>query len=443
MNIDLFETNPKSDRLYIFGFRRVKNLTNIIKLICLEEDPHIRSGRIIMELNNELQAIDKALSINDMFKAGEHSILLRKNLVNEINDENFPFKEVFHMKTDQVLLKILNEDINKGNDTLIKETLWSLSSLSLSPEYYLKQLVKNGIFQIVRGYLNIDYPDRVEFIYWILSNMLGNNMEYKILLDQLGFVSFLIDNDKEIIQIGKLRVVSSWFIGNLVRGKPFLNKTISFNLINTFKCYFKLGETSQAFSEMLWAICFLFEDIKNISEIIYFVHSLNIYSILSNNISKNNLEILLPTIRIIGKLSYSSENIITNLITPQFRDDLIRISISSVPIIACDSLWTISNICLTSLELCEFFYNEKFVLNLNQIIIDSNRKTKIRDECLTVLRSFFTILSLSLKENLLFNLKILDTTLIIFMSEDRSILNSALIFIDEILEFGNNVYNKK
>jgi hypothetical protein len=183
--------------------------------------------------------------------------------------------------------------------------------------------------------------------------------------------------------------------------------------------------------------------VNNDTPDIQFVHQLDVYDLLFAEFKKLDSVTFGDTMRIYGKLSSGSEMVINKFASQEFKQVLFGVLDLDDIAIVCDCLWVISNICLTSEELCLFMYDDALVDFLNQKIINMDIVNKVKNESLHVLRAIFTKLPNCKKIKLIVNSGIVESILMIIHNLNEKCTLLALKIFEEILKFFCNFSESK
>lgn len=359
--------------------------------------------------------------------------------------EGFPYKEVFDNKCHLVLLNCLNREINQNNEAIIGETIWCFSNICLAPIKYLRILIEESKFlEILYSYLDLQKENRNKYIIWTLCNILGESPELKSYILKAGFIDFIIQNKYLLVQDERLENTILWFVCNFIQNEDQIDIQVQYDLLNNFKEYLFLRKKEECFPEIIWAVCFFLNKHKLLKqELILFVHNLNIYDVMLQELKLDNENLFRPILRIICKLSLGGNAITNKFKNLQFKALLFKILSKEVPYYNIDILMIITNLILSDEEFAEFFYDSYFINYLKKLLFDDKVETQIKSDVILVFHSFFTKLSIRHKEKLLYEDQIYDSVLYSLHYLKLSIITNGLNLLEKIFEFAEKVYNSK
>lgn len=358
---------------------------------------------------------------------------------------------VFKTRAHQIILRFLDFKFNLGDHAIIQATLNCVSNLLLCSGESIDLFIKMGILPMLLNYLEIGHPKWLSCIYWGLANIIGEDPKYRSVIIKNGFLDFIMVNFDVLATLPMLRNVVAWFLGNLLKSnendkrmyaRP-LDNSIAFPIITKIMTFFKDPKTEE-FSEALWTISFFLTDSGDLTSKTNFLDSLNLQDKINEFISSTKVIHAQPLVRIFGKFSYCPANIIERFDMVKAKDFLFNLvnNFNNITVQA-DSLWTISNFILTNSQISNFFYSDDFFKRLQNMICDERVHSRLKMEALQVMNSFFKMQNQFAKEKMIFQMGLVNVVMFSLGIDSLSVVQTAIIVLGEILEYGEKNYNRR
>lgn len=375
-----------------------------------------------------------------------------KEILSRYSTTTFDIEQiVFKTRAHQIILRFLDFKFNLGDKAIIQAALNCVSNLLLCSRESIDLFISMGILPMLHNYLDIGKPKWLSCIYWGLANIIGEDIKYRPVIIQNGFLDFLMVNFEVLANLPMFRKVISWFLGNLLKSnenskephhRP-LDNSISFPIIAKIMTFFNDPKTEE-FTEALWSISFFLTDSTDLVTKTNFLDSLNFQCKINEFISKTKVVHAQPLVRIFGKFSFCTANIVERFDMVKAKDFLFNLvnGFNNISVQA-DSLWTISNFILTSNQLSSFFYSDDFFKRLQNIICDDRVHPRLKMESLQVLNSFFKMQNQFAKEKMIFQLGLVNVVMFSLGIDSLNLVQTAIIVLEEILEYGEKNYNRR
>lgn len=399
-----------------------------------------------------LQAIDKAHTEQDL-KSISANLNQVKRLLSVHCTTSFELEEVFFStKTHLIVLRFLDFKFNLGDENIIRQALECISNLLLSSKEALDLMLKLGFLPILYNYLDISKLNNLKCIYWGLANMLGESLCYRPAMIKNGFIDFILENFEVLKTNNSVSCVISWFLSNIMKtdinikdsSNIDLNVDIAKAVLKKTIIFFDKNTPEEAFSETVWAVSFFLNNRQDVLSNLNFLDSINIQSKINRSIDRIQIKEVKAMVRILGKLSFGSSSIIERLDLEKVKNFLLNVvNTLKESQTQSDALWTISNLILTNAQISNFFYSRNLLKDLCDKIMSKKENFRVQTEILMIISGFFKMQSLTDKEKMVFEMKIIDVALFALEVDSLDVVKSSLSLIEKVLEYGETLFSSK
>lgn len=341
-----------------------------------EDEKSIRQAKLVNQIEVILRNIDDAYKMRDMDSLANYIRQLRLLTSSTQNPEKFPYKEIFHTKAFEIVLICLEKDTNMGHRKVIEETLWMISNMMLSPQEYLLKFLRDDLLFKMALYLDLGSITSVRSIFWSLSNILAELPDQINLIIEHGYIDFLLNNSREILEDRQLEETVAWFISNVFRPQVKVNSTIKFGILDKYFEIFFGDINSVAMLEITTAVRdFVDPSCERFADRCLLVLQKNPVERLVELCYSNNITLKNTALEIMGKMSYADEHITSIFVTEEIREMLIfhvhnRGQCASKQTMKY-AVWVLSNLVMDSTENCMFFSTNHLLGSLVNIIQDN------------------------------------------------------------------------
>lgn len=339
-----------------------------------------------------------------------------------------------------VALQCLNFPLKGEFMEILRKACSLLSNLAMLSRQSALYLVEHNILFLMKDLLTSESPLLLKLIFWILANLMSNNLDLTKLIDQNGFIDFVIDNEPVFERFKEIGVIVAWCATNFFRSGGNFNQMKSRKLLRLLWLQSLRTNDKEIREEIIHTIRYYLEHTK---PDVVFVNNLNIFPVLQDMLRLNDPKSIQSVLKIYGKLSSGDSDIISNFLNSNFKAYILNMTKTTDNRLLADVLWIISNIVLTGAYESNFFFERDFIEFLQSKLTDDSTVARIKYECLQVVRAFFTMLKNQSKKALIFEMEIIDSILIAMSFMEKNTAKLGFEILDELLKFGKIIYNNK
>ena len=275
------------------------------------------NDNMLLTLVQSKKQIETAFSVHDYAQVKQEIVDVRKLISQDI--DNVPVMECAKSEIIHTLLYCLSPEL-QNEPAIVKNALWCFVNItSKSDEAFLVGLETNQFLKKIADLLNINNKSWQELISIIISNFLGESLQFRDKIIQLSIPAKYILTKDEWLNDYKIAEAATFMLCNIMRGPPYLDYDSSTQIL---KLIFEANQVFDAKSliiELAWALSYFLgpNDESNTKRMWTIINYSFIHEIFQKLMLSNELQIVRPAIRCVGLLSGGDPDMVNKFFTKQ------------------------------------------------------------------------------------------------------------------------------
>jgi hypothetical protein len=322
---------------------------------------------------------DEIINATDVTVVLEHVKTVRRML--SLAD-NPPVLQVIEAGFVDLLVGLLQDD---GVDSNVQfEACWALTNIASTDE--TRRVVEaEGALEVLIHHLMSENADLREQCAWCLGNIAGDRTSFRDTILEKGALAPLLQNISFPENTALLRNVT-WTLSNLCRGKPEPDFELLKDAVDVLGQLIKDCEDEETVIDALWALSYISDGEEDRIEA---VMNANVVPQLINNLEHPKLQILTPSLRILGNMVSGSDEQTNIVLESGVMGKMASLLCHSRKNIRKEACWLISNVTAGSEEQSNYLMQFDDVLG-NIIVQLREGEWEVQKEAMWTLYNLLT-----------------------------------------------------